>query len=59
MAKYNHCFTFAFTGISEHPTADDMKGKHLRAAMLKRLSEMDDDELYESIGEPCDSFEED
>ncbi len=57
MTKYNHMFTIAFTAVSEHPTADDMKGKHYRTAIMTRLASMDDDEFMEACGLPDDSYE--
>jgi len=56
---YNHAYDIAFAVRgSHHPTGDDMKAPVLRAALLKRIHDLSDDELLEALGMPFDSHEE-
>ena len=59
MPKFNHAFDIAFSLISETEDAEDVTGAMLRAALLKRLEEMPDNELVEACGYPFDTYEED
>lgn len=50
MTKYNHAYDFAFEVISEHEEGADITPAMLRAALLKRASELSDAELEEACG---------
>lgn len=56
---YNHAYDIAFSVRgSTHPEGDDLKAPMLRAALLKRIHDLSDDELLEALGAPFDSYEE-
>ena len=56
---FNHAYDIAFTVTgSVHPTGDDVTGKQIREALIKRAKSMSDDELIEAVGHPYDTYEE-
>ena len=54
--KHDHAYTFAFNLISDHESGEDVTGSMLREGILKRLADMNDDELWENCGCPFDSY---
>lgn len=55
--KYSHALALAFEASSEHETGEDLTAGELRAAIIRRLSSLDDEELSEAIGVPWDTHE--
>lgn len=49
MPKFNHAFDFAFE-VHTDKESDDVTGEELRAALLKRLSSLSDEEMLEACG---------
>ena len=41
MAKFNHAVDIAFEVISNHPHGDDITAEMFRAALLKRIEQLD------------------
>ncbi len=59
MITYNHAYDIAFAiphSISKG--GEDITPIMFREAIIKRLKDLDDDELVEAIGMPFDSYEE-
>jgi len=55
---YNHAFTLAFQLKSNDPDGEDVTEQMLRAALLKRLDELDEHEQWdEAVGAPFDTYE--
>jgi hypothetical protein len=59
MAKYNHAFDIAFVVISAKEDASDVTADMLRAALYKRIEELDSEgDLYWQDAVDCfDTFE--
>jgi len=57
MTTYNHAFTIAFSIESKHPEGDDITPQQYRLGILARLAALPDDELFEAIGLPFDTYE--
>ncbi|WP_036281377.1 hypothetical protein [Methylocystis sp. ATCC 49242] len=56
--KYDHALTIAFTVISNHPTGDDLTPEMLRAALERRMKELNTHkEWLEAVGAPYDTQE--
>ena len=56
MPTFNHMFTIAFTLENGSPEGETT-GAELRAALLKRIHGLPDDELVEACGYPDDTYE--
>jgi hypothetical protein len=56
-ARYDHAFTIAFSLVTAQPDGRDATAAELRAALLKRLAALSDDDLLEAVGAPYDSYE--
>lgn len=54
--RFNHAFTIAFTIEHESPDGDGIRPQLIRNAILARLATTTDDELYEAIGAPIDTY---
>ena len=63
MARYNHAFDLAFSVISNDPEGRDVDAAMLRAAVLKRVEQLDLETAYggweEACGAPFDTYQED
>lgn len=61
MTTYNHVFSVAFSiPGSTHPEGEDVTPERLKAALLKRIADLDaHDEWLEAVGGPDDTYEED
>ena len=60
LTRHNHMFTLAFECMSFNENGDDVTPDMLRAALLKRIINLDEDQAWiEAVGAPDDSFEED
>ena len=57
MTSYDHAFTISFSVRSDTPDASDITPAILRAAIVRRLASLPDDEMLEAVGEPFDSYE--
>lgn len=55
--RYDHAFTIAFSLVTAQPDGRDATPAEIRAALLKRLAALSDDELLEAVGAPYDSYE--
>ena len=55
--KYSHAFSIGFEIDSNHEWGDDVTPAQLRAAIQRRLDDLQDDELREAVGEPFDTIE--
>jgi hypothetical protein len=56
MTKFNHMYDIAFTVISNTEDGSDVTPAMLRAALLRRASELAEDEFIEACG-LCDTYE--
>lgn len=57
---YNHMFTLAFECVSLDEDAEDITPDQLRAALLRRIIDLDEGEAWlEATGGPDDTYEED
>lgn len=54
---YDHAFTIAFSVRSPFRNGCKVAPAALRAALLRRLAGLDDNELLEAVGAPFDSCE--
>ncbi len=58
MPKYNHAFDVAFSLVSNDPDGNDITPDMLKAALLKRISDLDAaEEWKEACGSPWDTYE--
>lgn len=62
--RFNHAFTIAFSVVSDRKDGEDVTPATLRAALQRRLDELDrspdrEREWREAVGAPFDTFEED
>jgi hypothetical protein len=57
MIKYNHAYTLGFSLESNHETGDDVTAAQVRAAIIKSLCNLSDNELLENLGYPFDTYE--
>lgn len=57
MSKYTHDYDIRFVVNSDESNGEDLKGKHIRAAILKRLSALDDEEILEAVGMPINTID--
>lgn len=58
--RYNHAYDLAFTLISEHPQGEDVTPEMFRAALMKRIEDLDrHNEWQEACGCPFDTYLED
>lgn len=48
MPKFNHAYDFAFEVVSDRDDAEDVTAPMLRAALLKRINRLTDEELLEA-----------
>ena len=55
VTKFLHMYDIAFTVISDLEHGEDITGEMVRAAILRRLGRMTDDDIMESIGF-CETF---
>lgn len=56
MSKYSNMYDIAFEVISHNDDGSDITGDMVRTAILKKLSDLSDDEIMEHIGF-CDCYE--
>lgn len=60
--RYNHMVSIAFTVISDEPDGSDLTPRMLRAALLKRLADLEttvhENEWLEACLPPLDTYEE-
>lgn len=60
-ALYDHAFTIGFSLRSPHPKGDDVTPAMLKAALLKRIADLDATpegaEWIEAAGPPYDTYE--
>lgn len=63
MARYNHAYDIAFSVVSNDPEGRDVTPAMFRAALLKRVSELDAEERFggweQACGAPFDTYQED
>jgi hypothetical protein len=60
MPRYNHAFDVAFSLVSNDPEGLDVTPAMLRAALLRRIADLDaNDQWEEAVGAPFDTYEED
>lgn len=58
MPKYSHVYSVAFSLESDHAEGEDVTPEMLRAALMKRVSDLDaHGEWEEAVGCPIDSCE--
>lgn len=58
MPRYNHGYTLAFSVESKDPKGEDVSPQMLRAALLRRIDDLDiGDEWVEATGAPFDTYE--
>jgi len=57
MPKFNHACTIAFEVLSDHPNGEDITPDMLRAAIARRLCDIEGDEMLEACLPPYDTFE--
>lgn len=55
MTSYDHAFTIAFSVKSDTPDASDITPAILRAAIVRRLASLPDDQMLEAVGAPFDT----
>jgi hypothetical protein len=62
MTRYNHMFSIAFSVVSNEPDGSDVDAAMLRAALLRRIADLEaepvSDSWEEACGAPDDSYEE-
>lgn len=56
MTRYNHALSIAFEVTSNEEQGEDISGGMLREAILKRLNNLNDNELVEAVGAPYDTY---
>lgn len=63
MTRYNHAFEVAFSVVSDDPEGRDVTPEMFRAALLRRVSQLDQEAAYggweQACGAPFDTYEED
>ena len=60
MPRYNHAYDMAFSLVSNDPEGLDVTPAMLRAALLRRIADLDaNDQWEEAVGAPFDTYEED
>ena len=60
MSRYNHAYDMAFSLVSNDPEGLDVTPAMLRAALLRRIADLDaNDQWEEAVGAPFDTYEED
>lgn len=59
MPRFNHAVDIAFTVISDDPDGQDFTPAMLRAALLRRIADLDKapEDWLEAVGAPFDSYE--
>jgi hypothetical protein len=58
--KFNHAFTLAFSVVSQDPKGEDVTAEMLRAALQKRIEDLDSEgdlAWYEASDAPFDTYE--
>ena len=50
MTRYSHAYDFAFEIESDHPDGEDLTPAMIRAALIKRATEIDDAEVLHACG---------
>lgn len=63
MPRFNHAFSIAFSVVSEQANGEDVTPAMLRAALQRRMDELDRSpdggrEWLEAVGAPFDTYEE-
>ncbi len=57
--RYNHAYDVAFSLVSNNPEGKDVTPAMLRAALLRRVADLDaNDQWEEAVGAPFDTYEE-
>ena len=57
--RYNHAYDVAFSLVSNDPEGKDVTPAMLRAALLRRVADLDaNDQWEEAVGAPFDTYEE-
>jgi hypothetical protein len=63
MARYNHVYDMAFSVVSDTPDGSDVTQAMLRAALFKRIHDIDAEAEFggmeQACGGPYDTYEED
>lgn len=55
--KYNHAYTIGFLLENNDPDGfDNTTAQEIRDAILLRLARLNDDELFEAVGPPFDTY---
>ena len=55
---FDHAYDVSFSLRSDHPTGEDVTPAMLKAALLKRIDDLDAaNEWEEAVGAPYDSYE--
>lgn len=57
MPRYGHMFNVAFSLDSDHPEADDVTPAMLRAALVSRIDDLDEDAEWLHACGLCGTFE--
>jgi hypothetical protein len=55
--RFSHLYAFAFTVVNRSEDGETTTPGELRAALLARLSALDDGDLLEACGLPMDTYE--
>ena len=58
MPVFNHAYSIAFEVLSSHPEGEDVTADMLRAALLRRVANLNANEWLEACGTPYDTHEE-
>jgi hypothetical protein len=62
MARYNHAYDIAFSLVSETPDGSDVTQEMLRAALIRRIEQLDAEAEFggmeQACGAPYDTYEE-
>lgn len=63
MTRYNHAYDVAFSLVSNDPEGRDVTPAMFRAALLRRVGQLDAEEAFggweQACGAPYDTYEED
>lgn len=58
MPRFNHAFDIAFEVITDDPEGENVTPAILKAALLKRIENLDEDDSWlEAAGAPFDTYE--